>query len=1307
MANVDISLITLANTFNDWRVITNSLTTDRNTLRNSPYVKDNSDFILANGSVIVSNGSISIARTTGGETFYNANDARIGQNTTTNKLFVTNDSFLQSNVYITSATGTLFANNNVSTRNLTSNVAIYAANVSANGFLYVAGNTAGPGGAILNVNSFFTISTTGSGVFANNLTVQNTIFATKSTGVGLNITANATIGGYLGVGTPNPSYNLDVYNNSGSVNAAIRGISGTPSLIFDNGTSTSNINYTSAGGVANLNLNISGASALSLSSTGNNGIGIATPLYKLHVSGGSAAIEYSGRSRLLINPGVSTTGAYTLVSAQKQSDSSANELRVSGNIFSIYTGTVSQVESLRVDATGNVGIGTSSANTAFAVKTRSSPNVAMQVLDNSDTTGLFLGSSTSGNYKYISGDSYYFSGTNWKSTSTNSSIISLSNGAFYLYTDTGLTAGNNFTPTPRMFIDSNGKVGIGTSSAGAKVSIKSGTIALGDYTTYAFSVGNSSQDDLSFGSDSANSYIQTFSSKRLVLNNQGNDIVLNGGYVYVGNYTGSTSYKLQVTGSAYASTAFYAPKFYDSDDTNYYIDPNSTSNIKALNIDGLLTLSLAQGNGTAGPSHPLWAFLKPLGNKLYVDEDFKDSTNGINVYNNTSTPTGSNPVVTITRKNSGFMDGSYAIPNSSGYALEIHHTGSVTYYNTLTYPGSSPGWGGWYFGTQSSAGRKLLCTFRMKIPVGRTVNFASNGFGQTGGGQSGWLTSNAGTGFYQDYAYYVVCGTSGTFETTMFFYIADGSTTDFYTYLASATVHDVTDVSSDSFRKITSNTANIGVISPISFGGSSPFIQIDGSDSTYGIYPNGTLKVRSITYDSSVSNGPQIVSSDSLQLRSGSSTDSSGYFRVNRGVASKNAAVRFLPGASANVWQVTADDSTGTYYTILSAANLDNSITSTSTINVATSQAVSTAYTQASNAYAAANTGANTVQVSQNSGSTLYNRSLNFVNTATMNVTVTAGATGVANIAFFANTTALGISVGSQSTQASQGYQGYQGYQGTQGIQGVQGMQGLQGLQGLQGIQGLQGLQGRQGTQGLQGIQGIGYSGVTLSGSTLWTATGATLTPNTLGAFQTGDIVRLTDPLTMNYFEGVIAYTNSNPLTMSFSFTYVSPWASGSCSSFNLSLAGARGSQGISGSSGSATLQGTQYTIPKFNTASSLGNGSLTDDATGVVKYNGLEIGWRKVPISSQGASYTTTSGDVGKCVTITGSVTLGSGYSAGDAITIYNTSSNIINITSTITLRLAGTGTSGSTRSLASYGIATILFISSSEAVVSGMGVA
>lgn len=98
----------------------------------------------------------------------------------------------------------------------------------------------------------------------------------------------------------------------------------------------------------------------------------------------------------------------------------------------------------------------------------------------------------------------------------------------------------------------------------------------------------------------------------------------------------------------------------------------------------------------------------------------------------------------------------------------------------------------------------------------------------------------------------------------------------------------------------------------------------------------------------------------------------------------------------------------------------------------------------------------------------------------------------------------------------------------------------------------------------------------------------------------------------------------------------------------------------------------------------------------------------RAVPQNSQTAAYTLVAGDVGKHVNITtGGVTVPSGvFSAGDAVSIYNDSSSDQTVTqgSSVTLRLAGDGTTGN-KTLAGYGLCTVLCVASNEFVIAGTG--
>ena len=116
------------------------------------------------------------------------------------------------------------------------------------------------------------------------------------------------------------------------------------------------------------------------------------------------------------------------------------------------------------------------------------------------------------------------------------------------------------------------------------------------------------------------------------------------------------------------------------------------------------------------------------------------------------------------------------------------------------------------------------------------------------------------------------------------------------------------------------------------------------------------------------------------------------------------------------------------------------------------------------------------------------------------------------------------------------GGSGY-GPQGAQGIQGRQGTQGVQGTQGNQGVTGT-GAQGTTGTgvQGIQGVQGVSGAGTQVlaymhtqgSVSATWViAHNLGFYPNVTVQDSGGTI-----------YEGEIAYTNTNSLTVSFSSAF-------------------------------------------------------------------------------------------------------------------------------------------------------------------------
>lgn len=159
------------------------------------------------------------------------------------------------------------------------------------------------------------------------------------------------------------------------------------------------------------------------------------------------------------------------------------------------------------------------------------------------------------------------------------------------------------------------------------------------------------------------------------------------------------------------------------------------------------------------------------GKMLYRDPTFKNGANGISVYNNDG-----NGNVIIERTTD------VNLPNDSGYKLKITTKGNAT-----------PGLGGFFFATGVRASAVFVTRFIAWVPVGYSLAFASNAIGT--GSYTKWLTSNIGTGNWEEYAFYVKCGTSGSFSSTNFFYLfgGDGSLPVTW-YLAYATVFEVSNI---------------------------------------------------------------------------------------------------------------------------------------------------------------------------------------------------------------------------------------------------------------------------------------------------------------------------------------------------------------------------------------------------------------------------------------------------------------------------------------------------------------------------------
>ena len=128
---------------------------------------------------------------------------------------------------------------------------------------------------------------------------------------------------------------------------------------------------------------------------------------------------------------------------------------------------------------------------------------------------------------------------------------------------------------------------------------------------------------------------------------------------------------------------------------------------------------------------------------------------------------------------------------------------------------------------------------------------------------------------------------------------------------------------------------------------------------------------------------------------------------------------------------------------------------------------------------------------------------------------------------------------------------------------------------------------------------------------------------------------------------------------------------------------------------GNASGTGTQ-TLQSANTNSSV-TASLPDLSTD------YSLGFLNAPISS--TTTTVATSDIGKVISLSAGITIPDAtFSAGDIVSLYNNTSGALTITCSITTAyVAGTNSDVGTMSLASRGVATVLFLSATECVVSG----
>lgn len=130
------------------------------------------------------------------------------------------------------------------------------------------------------------------------------------------------------------------------------------------------------------------------------------------------------------------------------------------------------------------------------------------------------------------------------------------------------------------------------------------------------------------------------------------------------------------------------------------------------------------------------------------DPEFKIGANTLTAYNNLAN--GNVVMERITAESDA--------PSNSGYMLKISNIGTA-----------SPGLGGVKFVNVVNSNEVYIYTIVAKIPIGYTIEFATNSIGNDG--TRYFLTSTAGTGKYETYKYQVNVGTLSTASSSGYFFI--------------------------------------------------------------------------------------------------------------------------------------------------------------------------------------------------------------------------------------------------------------------------------------------------------------------------------------------------------------------------------------------------------------------------------------------------------------------------------------------------------------------------------------------------------
>ena len=380
------------------------------------------------------------------------------------------------------------------------------------------GGTAAAAGTFTTLNYTTAVGATSETVptVVGGTTASSTLTLKSTSGVGTSDAISFKVGnngattamtvntsGNVGIGTTSPSSILQVRQDQNGTTRSIiqnRNATGTPIVELDFITGAYDLSdnryaYIQSGGSANQYIAFgtgSGASPserMRIDYNGNVGIGTTSP------------ITVSGRNLNLYNP----SGVQATIQLQDTTTGTTNadgfQIQVNGTssyVWNLETGPLifgtANAERMRIDSSGNVGIGTSSPSWKLDVR---GANAVAQVKATSGSATLILDG--------FDGSSY--PGVNLSQGGVNYwSIQQRADTNLYLYQQSG--SGNVLIPS--------GNVGIGTSSPGYKLDVQNSSSVTAQLKTTSGSYAQwqiiGAAGTTTFGTDSSTGFVYTTSN---------------------------------------------------------------------------------------------------------------------------------------------------------------------------------------------------------------------------------------------------------------------------------------------------------------------------------------------------------------------------------------------------------------------------------------------------------------------------------------------------------------------------------------------------------------------------------------------------------------------------------------------------------------------------------------------------------------------------------------------------------------------------------------------------------------------------